>query len=104
MATLRKLLKGTNHLEYPARGFPAASARWCVVLRRLTELDQPGLHAVFVKAAVSLALDRSSREREMTAQLLAALSEDRVRTAPASAKVTSHDNYIAPAISAGPVK
>ncbi len=40
---------------------------------------------MFVKAAVSLALDRNDREREMTAQLLVALSEAQVRASLAAA-------------------
>eukprot|EP00199_Chlamydomonas_sp_CCMP681_P001184 CAMPEP_0119109296 /NCGR_PEP_ID=MMETSP1180-20130426/17833_1 /TAXON_ID=3052 ORGANISM="Chlamydomonas cf sp, Strain CCMP681" /NCGR_SAMPLE_ID=MMETSP1180 /ASSEMBLY_ACC=CAM_ASM_000741 /LENGTH=712 /DNA_ID=CAMNT_0007095037 /DNA_START=104 /DNA_END=2242 /DNA_ORIENTATION=- len=40
------------------------------VARRLQEVDQPGLLPLFVKALVVAALDRRSRERELTSQLL----------------------------------
>lgn len=43
------------------------------VAARLTALDEPGLHHLFVKAAVSLSLDRKDRERELVSKLLVAL-------------------------------
>ncbi|GIL51780.1 hypothetical protein Vafri_7690 [Volvox africanus] len=43
------------------------------VAARLAALDEPGLHPLFVKAAVSLALDRKDRERELVSKLLVAL-------------------------------
>lgn len=50
-----------------------SSADAAEVARCLGELQEPGLHHLFVKRAVSLALDRSDRERELTAQLLSSL-------------------------------
>ncbi|KXZ45373.1 hypothetical protein GPECTOR_55g279 [Gonium pectorale] len=43
------------------------------VANRLLSLADPGLHPLFVKAALSLALDRRDRERELTSKLLVAL-------------------------------
>ncbi|KAG2483606.1 hypothetical protein HYH03_017548 [Edaphochlamys debaryana] len=43
------------------------------VANRLVALEEPGLHPLFVKAAVSLALDRKDRERELVSKLLVAL-------------------------------
>eukprot|EP01026_Neomeris_dumetosa_P035830 TRINITY_DN2880_c0_g1_i2.p1 TRINITY_DN2880_c0_g1~~TRINITY_DN2880_c0_g1_i2.p1 ORF type:complete len:567 (-),score=105.96 TRINITY_DN2880_c0_g1_i2:477-2108(-) len=43
------------------------------VVRRLEELDEPGLHHIFVKQAIRLALDRKSRERELVSELLSDL-------------------------------
>ncbi|EFJ42803.1 hypothetical protein VOLCADRAFT_107054 [Volvox carteri f. nagariensis] len=43
------------------------------VAARLVALEEPGLHPLFVKAAVSLALDRKDRERELVSKLLVAL-------------------------------
>ncbi|MEW5305770.1 MAG: hypothetical protein WDW36_008288 [Sanguina aurantia] len=39
----------------------------------LSQLSDPGLHHVFVKLAVSLAMDRKDRERELVSQLLLSL-------------------------------
>lgn len=41
---------------------------------RLSALDEPGLHPLFVKAAVSLALDRRDRERELVSKLLVSMT------------------------------
>jgi len=46
---------------------------WCAVLLRLLELGQPGLHPLFVKQVVTLAMDRRDREREMASGLLSEL-------------------------------
>ncbi|GLC39813.1 hypothetical protein PLESTM_000944900 [Pleodorina starrii] len=67
-------------------GVAAFKAAWLAALReyfdsqdagemaaRLAALDEPGLHPLFVKAAVSLALDRRDRERELLSKLLVAL-------------------------------
>lgn len=43
------------------------------VARRLVELDEPGLQHIFVKAAITLALDRKDRERELISELLSDL-------------------------------
>jgi hypothetical protein len=43
------------------------------MLRRLMELGQPGLHSLFVKQVVTLAMDRRDREREMASNLLSEL-------------------------------
>ncbi|MEW5308264.1 MAG: hypothetical protein WDW38_000237 [Sanguina aurantia] len=43
------------------------------VAEGLSQLSDPGLHHVFVKLAVSLAMDRKDRERELVSQLLLAL-------------------------------
>jgi hypothetical protein len=40
---------------------------------RLMELGQPGLHPLFVKAAITLACDRKERERELVSSLLVEL-------------------------------
>lgn len=40
---------------------------------RLLELDEPGLHPLFVKQVVTLAMDRRDREREMASGLLSSL-------------------------------
>ena len=39
----------------------------------MLELDEPGLLHIFVKCAVTLALDRKGREREMVSSLLSCL-------------------------------
>ncbi|KAG2437004.1 hypothetical protein HYH02_011436 [Chlamydomonas schloesseri] len=44
------------------------------VAARLSGLEEPGLHPLFVKAAVSLSLDRKDRERELVSKLLVALT------------------------------
>jgi hypothetical protein len=51
----------------------------------LLELGQPGLHPLFVKQVVTLAMDRRDREREMASGLLSELhtrviSDDQVMT------------------------
>lgn len=51
--------------------FDAADAQ--EVAARLLELNQPGLHPLFVKQAVALAMDRRDREREMASNLLGEL-------------------------------
>ncbi|KAI8472184.1 MAG: armadillo-type protein [Monoraphidium minutum] len=51
--------------------FDSADAR--EVADRLNELDEPGLHPLFVKAAVTLAMDRKDRERELVSALLSEL-------------------------------
>eukprot|EP00879_Flechtneria_rotunda_P002298 GHRR01002491.1.p1 GENE.GHRR01002491.1~~GHRR01002491.1.p1 ORF type:complete len:322 (+),score=143.64 GHRR01002491.1:106-966(+) len=43
------------------------------VAARLLELGQPGLHPLFVKQVVTLAMDRRDREREMASGLLSTL-------------------------------
>eukprot|EP01023_Acetabularia_acetabulum_P029519 TRINITY_DN2785_c0_g1_i7.p2 TRINITY_DN2785_c0_g1~~TRINITY_DN2785_c0_g1_i7.p2 ORF type:complete len:407 (+),score=97.23 TRINITY_DN2785_c0_g1_i7:641-1861(+) len=43
------------------------------VVRRLEELEEPGLHHIFVKQAIRIALDRKSRERELVSELLSDL-------------------------------
>lgn len=43
------------------------------VATRLLELEEPGLHHIFVKHAVQLAMDRKDREREMVSVLLSSL-------------------------------
>ncbi|KAF8061907.1 MRF1 [Scenedesmus sp. PABB004] len=43
------------------------------VAARLSELGQPGLHPLFVKQVVTLAMDRRDREREMASSLLSEL-------------------------------
>jgi len=43
------------------------------VATRLLELEEPGLHHIFVKHAVQLAMDRKDREREMVCVLFSAL-------------------------------
>ncbi|GFR42909.1 hypothetical protein Agub_g3905 [Astrephomene gubernaculifera] len=50
------------------------------VAASLLALDEPGLHPLFVKAAVSLALDRKDRERELVSKLLVALVPQVVST------------------------
>ncbi|KAK9828666.1 hypothetical protein WJX72_001404 [[Myrmecia] bisecta] len=50
------------------------------VARSLAELDEPGLHHIFVKQAVSLAMDRTDRERELTSLLLVELSPAVIET------------------------
>jgi hypothetical protein len=40
---------------------------------RLIELGQPGLHPLFVKQVVTVAMDRRDREREMASNLLSEL-------------------------------
>ncbi len=52
---------------------PNQPSTWHAFPRRLTALDEPGLHHLFVKAAVSLSLDRKDRERELVCKLLVAL-------------------------------
>lgn len=37
------------------------------------ELGQPGLHSLFVKQVVTVAMDRRDREREMASNLLSEL-------------------------------
>eukprot|EP00897_Mesotaenium_endlicherianum_P000670 jgi/Mesen1/10603/ME000086S10143 len=56
--------------EYFASGDVAAAAA------DLRDLGSPSLHHHFVKRAISLALDRHDREREMAAELLSALYGD----------------------------
>lgn len=43
------------------------------VAARLMELGQPGLHSLFVKQVVTVAMDRRDREREMASNLLSEL-------------------------------
>eukprot|EP01025_Chloroclados_australasicus_P016432 TRINITY_DN1825_c0_g1_i1.p1 TRINITY_DN1825_c0_g1~~TRINITY_DN1825_c0_g1_i1.p1 ORF type:complete len:701 (-),score=132.04 TRINITY_DN1825_c0_g1_i1:372-2474(-) len=43
------------------------------VVQRLEELEEPGLHHIFVKQAIRLALDRKARERELVSELLSDL-------------------------------
>lgn len=43
------------------------------VATRLLELEEPGLHHIFVKHAVQLAMDGKDREREMVSVLLNSL-------------------------------
>jgi hypothetical protein len=55
-----------------------------MILHRLMELGQPGLHPLFVKAAITLACDRKERERELVSSLLvelhpAVITPDQVR-------------------------
>lgn len=45
----------------------------CLCLARLLELGQPGLHPLFVKQVITLAMDRRDREREMASGLLSDL-------------------------------
>eukprot|EP00878_Enallax_costatus_P006760 GHUV01007086.1.p1 GENE.GHUV01007086.1~~GHUV01007086.1.p1 ORF type:complete len:655 (+),score=257.56 GHUV01007086.1:532-2496(+) len=49
------------------------SADTSEVAARLLELDEPGLHPLFVKQVVTLAMDRRDREREMASGLLSSL-------------------------------
>ncbi|GBF95677.1 hypothetical protein Rsub_08659 [Raphidocelis subcapitata] len=43
------------------------------VAARLAELGEPGMHPLFVKAAVTMAMDRRDRERELVSALLTSL-------------------------------
>ena len=57
------------------RVFAACPPSFCASppLLRLIELGQPGLHPLFVKQVVTVAMDRRDREREMASNLLSEL-------------------------------
>ena len=46
------------------------------VIQSLNELDMPHFHHEFIKLAVSLSLDKSNRERELTSNLLSCVYSD----------------------------
>lgn len=60
------------------------------VAERILELEDPGLHHIFVKYAVRKAMDRRDREREMVSNLLSFLYPQ-VLSGPPYSSCTCHN-------------
>lgn len=77
--------RACQHVSARAGADPAAPAGTPPRCCRLLELGEPGLHPLFVKQVVTVAMDRRDRDREMASGLLSQLhpqviSADQVRT------------------------